>query len=303
MALVKILLVSFIIFNFGILQDASSQTEIDYSDKLNSAIRFFNNKLGIKIDPQNARIKTSSSITHLGYFNKQDSTIEINKRLNEVESKLTIVHELSHLIRSSHVKNEVLWLDEGLAKLTEFLYSGVWPVSYINFVTDRNRICLSSNPKFYGLNGEGYSSSFYFVYYLYRNFGRESFLSHALASNQTGWKNILETIMKTKAEGQHGIPDEYLNRESIIRHFALSFVENSPYKAIHGLLFFNSFHKFIPSTKKMAKPCLGQKEFSIYFEDVSFQISEKWHIKREPFEIRNNPPIEKNGYYSISIQF
>lgn len=122
----------------------------------------------------------------------------------------------------------------------EYRYSTVWPVSYQEKLRKNPDLRLTNNEQAYLRNGDGYTSSFFFVLYLYNHFGGAEFLQKLAQSKMSGWDNILTAIKELKAEGRLGIDDSLISKPSILRHFALALWFNDPFAAKYALFSLDS---------------------------------------------------------------
>ncbi|MGZ3775860.1 MAG: hypothetical protein ACXVCY_18850 [Pseudobdellovibrionaceae bacterium] len=181
----------------------------------------------------------TSNTEYLGYYLPESKQILLNNKLNSIEQQLTLVHEFVHVFRKEQNPHELRWLEEGLAKFWEYKYSNVWPQSY-NLRFSKNPIFfLSDDEAFYGRNGEGYISSFYFIMYLYRHFGGDFLIHKLMTSEKSGWNNILSSIHELINEKIITIPVEMITKEKILRHFAVALWMNDSYLAKYALFQMN----------------------------------------------------------------
>lgn len=280
--------VSFL-FSF-VLAWATPVVAQDYSALNARAKAFVEETLQISSDSPSAPVRVTPDLPFLGFYNRHDQSIHVSPRLNPIELQLTLVHEQIHVIRERYNPNEAVWLEEGIAKVMEFLYSGVWPVSYESFFRDNSSFCLSNAKTEFTPGSIDYATSFYFVYYLYLHLGKNTFLRELVTSPLTGWDNILTAARKLQMAGSHAIPPEWLNKQSLVRHFAMAFVENNRFHARFSLLFLHSFHKYsIPNQSSPAR-CPGDSEIAItYSREPLPPTAETWSVFHNPFTILASP--------------
>lgn len=177
------------------------------------------------------------------------------------EAQVALVHELTHVLRHHYNNQEELWLDEGIAKLMEILFTGFWNRDLERTLKSWPDFILSNDPDDYNIQGRGYADSYYFLQYLYSKFGRDTLLKAILENpTETGWNNILTAIQQNNVNLQLNIKSEYLTKESVWANFAVSLVANNPSKGAHGLFFFDEH--FSPITIQSLN--LAQNKYSSF---------------------------------------
>ena len=82
----------------------------------------------------------------------------------------TVAHELEHLIHNDHDGNEMSWVDEGLADLSEYLNGFGHPESHVVYYLAYHRTSLTK----WGGGLESYGASYLFQLYLLENFGSKT---------------------------------------------------------------------------------------------------------------------------------
>lgn len=233
---------------------------------------------------------------YLGYVDRDLSRISISPKLDAGDTQLALVHEFTHVYRARFNPNEETWLNEGLAKIIEYQYSGVWPVSYaerlvrnpnLNF-DGRN---FEGRPSNYGPQGDGYMASFFLTLYLYNHFGQNKFLQKVLSSKFSGWENVLTSIHELNDEGTVQIPRELISKESILRHFAVSLWMNDMFSATYALFYLD------PHFEPLSQSKLAQMKTLVHSEhSTRIQFSKEYRtsnanevysiLSYEPFKIK-----------------
>ncbi len=170
-----------------------------------------------------------------GYYHLKQNRISILPTQSSVGILLSLVHEFTHVYRSQFNKNEETWLSEGLAKLIEYKVSTVWPESYQRKLKANPVLIYENSERRYGVNGDGYSDSFWLVYYLYQHFGADQFLTKVLRSKLSGWKNVLNVIAELQESGVIAKNTNILNQDAILRHFAVAMLVNDQFAAKYAL--------------------------------------------------------------------
>jgi hypothetical protein len=239
---------------------------------------------------------------YLGYVDGTSSQVSISPDLDSGDTQLALVHEFTHVYRAQFNPREDLWLNEGLAKLMEYQYSGVWPLLYIRRL--RENPVLTLGPIYdsekkevnYAANGMGYQSSFFMLLYLYNHYGQEKLISKLLRSPKSGWDNVITAIQELQHEGQLPMSAEVLTKESILRHFAVALWLNDNYSAKYGLFHLDSQYEPLSQVADLklsaltpTAPGLVQIQFSRQFaatsaEEVYSLLSE------QPFVIQSAEP-------------
>jgi hypothetical protein len=182
-------------------------------------------------------IQVENYKNYFGYYHINENKISVRPDQTEFGMLLTLVHEYTHVYRSDYNKNEETWLSEGLAKLVEYKVSIVWPESYQRKLRFNPWLIYENSERRYGFNGDGYSDSFWLVYYLYQHFGGDQFLIKALQSKLSGWENILNVIAELQDSGAIAQNINILNRDSILRHFAMAMLLNDQFAAKYSLFY------------------------------------------------------------------
>ena len=172
----------------------------------------------------------------------EDHTIYISSKLvrSHVDFQITLVHELTHLLRHTHQPDEELWLDEGLAHLMEVLYSGDWPMIFEKRLKAMKTVALTNDLAAYNGSGDdggdGYVTSFFAVLYLYNHLGADRFLAEVGSSKAIGWDNVIHAARELKKRGTIGIAIELLTPDTLWRHFTRAVQVNDPFAADYALL-------------------------------------------------------------------
>jgi hypothetical protein len=185
---------------------------------------------------------------YLGYVDGNFSRISISPNLNEADTQLALVHELTHVYRGQQNASEETWLNEGLAKFIEYRYSTVWPVSYMTKLETERLLNFAD----YQPGGNGYMSSFFLVLYLYNHFGEEKLFQKLMNSKKSGWNNVVSAIQELIDDGSLRIPRELICKESILRHFAVALWMNDKFSAEYALFYLDV--KYEPLNAKAATP-------------------------------------------------
>ncbi|MFZ4403978.1 MAG: hypothetical protein ACOYOK_07735 [Pseudobdellovibrionaceae bacterium] len=165
-----------------------------------------------------------------------------------------MIHEYTHAYRHQYNAQEKLWLDEGLAKLTEYLYSKkIWPKTYGISLQNNAGFRIHNTMADYRLNGPGYQSSFWFVFYLYQHFGGDILYKKLLESPKSGWNSILKALEELHNESIISVPFA-ITKANILRHFGLSLWMNDTSVAQQNLFF---IHDAFTPLKNYAKIALS----------------------------------------------
>lgn len=205
----------------------------DSTQNANEQVLQFLKDSGIQIN-QSAQIIKDENLKYHAFAKKDENVILLNPSLNEIQTKINLVHEYIHRYRYQIGANDEIWFSEGLAQMGEFIYSG-WPNNYNTIVKDKGYLLLSNDQDDFKPNGYGYPSSFLLFHYLYKHFGGKAFLNQVIHSSKTGWENILESIEILKAKKIIKKDDFVVTKENIIRHFAVALGLNDSYSAKYGL--------------------------------------------------------------------
>lgn len=194
-----------------------------------------------------------------GYTTKDNSRLSISPLLDNVNLQLNLVHELIHVYRNQFNSNEEDWLQEGVAKFIEYQYSTVWPISYVeklklNLTINLGEIASDGITKNFALNGYGYPSAFFVVLYLHNHFGGDSLIKKILNSKKSGWDNVINSIQELALSGELKIPINLINKESILRHFAVSLWINNQYHAKYALFLLDRNFEALSELKQFNFP-------------------------------------------------
>lgn len=153
----------------------------------------------------------------------------------KAESNIVLIHELSHVVRDFHQPQEERWVNEGLAQVLETEYIGLWPTDKQEYLFGLDRIFLSSNDSDYTPKGAGYSTSYFFMKYLFNRFGGKTLMKKILISKKFGWNNIESSVQAVNSELKLGIPQKFLTRRSLWTHFSFAVLLNNPHFSDYGL--------------------------------------------------------------------
>lgn len=205
----------------------------DNTENANSKVLLFLKESGIQIN-QSAQIIKDENLKYHAFAKKDENVILLNSALNDIQTKINLVHEYIHKYRYQIGANDEIWFSEGLAQMGEFMYSG-WPNNYNTIVKDKGYLLISNDQNDFKPNGYGYPSSFLLFHYLYTHFGEKAFLNQVIHSSKTGWNNILESIEILKSKKIIIKDDFVVTKENIIRHFAVALALNDSYSAKYGL--------------------------------------------------------------------
>lgn len=176
-------------------------------------------------------------------FSNCDYKVRIASQLQTMESKLTLIHELIHVIRHQYNPHEVVWLDEGIAQFVEANYILLYPIDKNKRLNESKEIHLSSNFFDYKPHSQAYSISYFFIKYLYSRFGGVDFLREVIKSPYSGWENIEKSLLQLKAKKRISVPDQFLNRQALWTHFIFAIVLNTNNHADYGLFSIDSKFK------------------------------------------------------------
>lgn len=175
--------------------------------------------------------------------------IRLNENLQNIENKLTLMHEFVHIIRHQYNPQEVVWLDEGLAQLIEAEYIQLFPHDKNQRLQDSNQVHLSSSREEYQPKSKAYATSYFFMKYLYSRFGGIELLRELIQSPHSGWDNIENSIRKLKQKKLISISESFLNRQSIWTHFVFAMTLNTTKYADYGLFLLDQKFQNIPVKK------------------------------------------------------
>jgi hypothetical protein len=160
--------------------------------------------------------------------------------INKVEARLALIHEVVHIIRHQHNPTETRWLDEGMAQVIEAEHIGLWPSDKAEKLVQNDRIFLSESNEDYSPRGRGYSTSYFFMKYLYDHFGRTDLFRILLKSNLSGWENIETALQTLSQQGLLRVPAKYLNRQSLWINFSMALLLNDSARSDYGLFLMDS---------------------------------------------------------------
>lgn len=161
--------------------------------------------------------------------------IRQDEKIQTMEGKLSIIHELAHIIRHQYNPHEVVWLDEGIAQLIEAEYIQLFPMDKNERLNHAQEIHLSIQRDDYKPGHPSYSISYFFLKYLYSRFGGIHFVREALKSPYSGWENIEHSLKLLKQKNIISIADQFLNRQSLWTHFVFALTLNTSHHADYGL--------------------------------------------------------------------
>lgn len=185
-------------------------------------------------------------------------SIILKPNLTNVQLKLAIVHELVHIIRYYYSPGEELWVNEGLAKLSEVLFAQYWSYTLEMQLKENNEFAVLSNASDYSHYGKGYVSSFFLMNYLYNQLGEMAFFKELLVSQETGWNAILEVANKMMKNKTVVLPIENLTSERIFINFVTSLYFNSAYSAPYALYYFDNRFTNLNQSMVFRAPWMSQ---------------------------------------------
>ncbi|NUM59651.1 MAG: hypothetical protein HUU56_13510 [Bdellovibrionaceae bacterium] len=197
--------------------------------------------------------------------------IKIDEQLiDKMEGQLVLIHELVHIIRHHFNPLEERWLDEGLAQLIETEYIALWPYDKQTQLFSQEKLFLSSHDEDYSPKGRGYSSSYFFLKYMYNHFGGLHLVKKLLTSQKTGWSNIQESLKQLSEQGKLQIPKIFFSKEMIWTHFSFAIFFNDSAKADYGLFLLD--YKFKNDTEKKSPLINGEKRITSNTEMETFYL-------------------------------
>lgn len=272
-------------------QPAKASMEIEKSE----IYKYFTHTLGVGEVLQHCKIEVvreSISSGHFGLvetdksenvkpFSNCDYKVRIADQLQTMESKLTLIHELVHVIRHQYNPHEVAWVDEGIAQFFEANYISLYPIDKNIRLNESKKIYLSSDYSEYKPQSHAYSISYFFIKYLYARFGGIDFLREVIKSPYSGWENIEKSLLQLKAKKRISVPDHFLNRQALWTHFIFATVLNTNRHADYGLFSVDS--KF--------KNYSAQKVNDLSDENVASLTDSSADAKAQIFEIENRQKI------------
>lgn len=225
--------------------------------------------------------------------------------MSETELKINLVHEYAHRVRYKYNQNDVPWFSEGLAQLVEMSYTS-WPYLYSDNLLYKPEIKISNSQSEYESNGRTYADSFYLLYYIYSHFGRDELLQKMMRSPLTGWDNILTSIAELQAQDKIYYKNIKINREYIIKHFAVALAVNDPYIAEYSLFYVHPAYNKIIDKQFISNGRLqtdSQNDFEIVYTKsrLSEKLESQYQLKYDidsvtPFTIR---PVSDNNQKSL----
>lgn len=227
-------------------------------------------------------------------FSNCDYKVRISSQLQTMESKLTLIHELIHVIRHQYNPHEVVWLDEGIAQFVEANYILLYPIDKNKRLNESKEIHLSSNFFDYKPHSQAYSISYFFIKYLYSRFGGVDFLREVIKSPYSGWENVEKSLLQLKAKKRISVPDHFLNRQALWTHFIFAIVLNTNNYADYGLFSIDSkFNNYS-----------AQKVNDLSDEMVSSLIETKSAAKALVLEIEDKQKLSEilNNIHSKSFK-
>lgn len=240
-------------------------------------------------------VETEKSIHGL---NNKDCFYEIKideKLIDKIEGQLVLIHELSHVIRHQFNPQEERWLDEGLAQLIETEYIGLWPYDKQKQLLSEDKLFLSNKNEDYSPKGKGYSTSYFFLKYLYNHFGGTHLVKLLLTSSEVGWDNILTSIHKLSDLGLIRIPRTFLSKQAIWNHFSFSVLLNDQSKADYGLFLLD--YKFSSLEEKNRSLFESPKKIDSSYEAEVFYLP----INRLNKRNRLNIDFTKYTIYLVKV--
>ena len=234
-------------------------------------------------------IETKADLVHDGFF--ETGKIFLRPELTSVELKLTLLHEFVHALRHSASPNEDRWLQEGLAKTAEVMFSGVWSTSYEERLKTNPLLRITNDVSAYAPFGEGYVGAFFLTFYLQQHLGGREFLLRVIKSPLTGWDAVLGVAREMKAERKIFLPADYFEKSFLIRQFMASLALNDVYAGPFALL------QYYPRFQALASaPLISFVDETESIEPQCFEI-----LSRSPFRYGPCKGLSK-GFARISIQ-
>ncbi len=166
------------------------------------------------------------------------------------KAQIVLVHELTHLFRNQHNAHEERWLQEGLAKLMEVLYVGIWSEAFQRQILQMHSFVLTNDEEAYNPEGLGYVTAYFLLHFLYNRLGEEAFLREVMSARSSGWHNIEEAARKMRARKMTNIPEQFLLRDSLWTNFGLALLINDPDIAVYGLSLIDYRFQSVRSLRK-----------------------------------------------------
>lgn len=203
----------------------------------------------------------NSDLKYLAYVPSNEVKIQFSPKISEVELKASIVHEYAHIYRHRFNKDEKKWLDEGIAKLLEYLCLEDWPDAYNQKLLSVPRLSLSDDERDFIPGGEGYHSAFLLVLYLYNHFGEKKFLKEIMNSKLSGWDNITKAINKLRSDGVVTIPEKFTTKTSLIWNFSVALWMNDAYASPFSLFLIDPKFKALKDQDINDIPVQGRKGY------------------------------------------
>lgn len=236
---------------------------------------------------------------YLGYVDRNITRISISPKLDAGDTQLALVHELVHVERARYNPNEEIWLNEGLAKLSEYIYSTVWPVSYVERLKKNLALNFGTQNGEFQPQGKGYMASFFLVLYLYNHFGQEKLYKKLLTSEKSGWNNVLSAIRELIDEGAVQIPSKFIDKAVILRHFAVSAWINDMFPASYAFFYLDKQYEALAQADLMKNRLVEnatEASLSIQYS-ATYQTSTAKEVysilSYEPFKIKAAEPEDK----------
>jgi len=143
---------------------------------------------------------------------------------------LLLNHELMHVFRYMHNKNEEPWLDEGISKLIEYMIAGTDCIQLNNYQKNTN-LELKYN---YAIPSQvHYAHNLLYLIYLYNNYGGSKLLKKLIVSKKSGIENINSALRETVKDEKSSFKKEYYSFEKTFVNFSLALLLN-PYQETVG---------------------------------------------------------------------
>ncbi|MFN3697060.1 MAG: hypothetical protein ACK4VO_06410 [Pseudobdellovibrio sp.] len=258
------------------------------------ALNFVQKKFAVQIPP--AQIVESPNLKFHAFTSPSENIIYVRSGMSETELKINLVHEYTHRVRYKYNQNDAPWFSEGLAQLVEMSYTS-WPYLYSDNLFYLPEIKISKSQTEYENNSRAYADSFYLMYYIYSHFGRDDLLQKMMRSPLTGWDNILTSIAELQSEEKIFFKDIKINREYIIKHFAVALAVNDPYIAQYSLFYIHPAYNKIIDKEFISNDRLennSQNDFEIVYakKRLSEKFESQYQLKYSidgltPFTIRS----------------
>ncbi|HEX7673150.1 MAG TPA: hypothetical protein VF412_03215 [Bdellovibrio sp.] len=246
-------------FLLAVSSEAAHGTSSDLNSLIQDARSFLCAKSFCLTKPVTVVVENSDD--YFAFYHAQQNKISLSPTLDAAETQLDLVHEFTHAYRHQFNTNEVAWLDEGLAKLMEYQYGGVWPVSYQERLRHNPRIVLSNDRRVdFSRGGDGYPSSFWLMIYLYNHLGGEKFLKKVLESPFSGWDNIERAARELQASGDISEPVAFLKRDQILFAFSVALFLNDEFAMKYGLFSIDTHYEPLAQAAWNDSNNLAEKE-------------------------------------------